>query len=348
MDRQDNGAPADGPGGTPRRSEVFTSAEMRSLTRRAWSPPMIRLGVQTALYAAVVALPFLIDSWWLRVPSWIVAGIIMAGLHSILHYCCHGTFVPGNRGNRVFGVLTGTLVLMNSGLYRAFHLTHHRLTGEAGDPEPDGTFTRLRQYVSALPNIDYLVAFARMSVASLWNRYPDFVKSPRERTAIRRDTLVMVAWIGVVSVATILWPWIVLNVYLIPLLIAGMVNFLSALPEHYYAERSGNPWSNTNSVYTKSRWFRFLYWNSNYHAEHHLFPGVPSWKLPHVSKRVRKYLAHTETSYVAFHYKLLADLVRGRAALAEQPIGEGRRTDFWYPLHKVTDANRPAAVKDER
>lgn len=343
-----NEEPTQEHGAVPRRTEVFTSAEMRSLTRRAWGPPMVRLGAQTLLYAAVVALPFFVDSWWLRVPAWIMAGIILAGLHSILHYCCHGTFVPGTRGNRVFGQVAGSLVLMNSALYRAFHLTHHRLTGEAGDPEPDGAFTRLRQYAFAMLNVDYIVAFARMSVASLWHRYPDFVRSPRERRAIRRDSLLLVAWVCLVAGATFLWPWVVLNVYLIPLVIAGTVNFLSALPEHYYAERSGNPWRNTNSVYTRSVWFRFLYWNSNYHAEHHLFPGVPSWRLPQVSKRVKKYLSHTETSYVAFHRKLLSDLASGRAALEEQPIGEGRRADFWYPLNKVADANPSTGADVER
>lgn len=333
--------------GAPKRTELIDSHELRELSRRSWAPGLLRLAVHLAIYAALVLTPMFVDSWWVRVPAWLAAGFVLAGLHSVLHYCCHGSFLPTPGGNRMLGRIAGSVVLMNNALYRAFHLRHHRLTGTAGDPEPDGTFASLRQFFTALPNVDYLVAFGRLSFASLLHRYPDFVRTERERTAVRRDSLVLAGWLLATVVLTVLWPWVLLSVYLAPLLVAGSVNFLSALPEHYRAEPTADPLRNTNSVYTRSRWFKFLYWNSNYHAEHHLFPGIPPWRLPEIAGRVRPHLAYTETSYLRFHTTLLAELASGRAAQQQRPVGEGRRADFWYPLDKIEPRKQEASAGDE-
>ncbi|MDX3382467.1 fatty acid desaturase [Streptomyces niveiscabiei] len=319
------------------RHNVFSSAELRELTRRSSGPALRRLSVHCLLYAAVVAGALAVDRWWAIGLSWALAGVVVASLHNLLHCASHGTFVRTHRGNRVAGQIAGTFILINSALYRVFHMHHHRNTHTAHDPEPDGVITTLREYGIAMLNVDYLVGFLRMSIASLWRRYPYFVKTERARSVIRRDTWILLLWIACATVLTVLWPMVMLTAYIMPACVGWVLNNFSIMPEHYYAERTDDPWRNTNSVYTGSRWFGFLNWNTNYHAEHHLYPGVPAWNLREVSERVRDRLAFTETSYIRFHVRLISDVISGRAKEQERAFvpQEGRATSFIYPLAKA-------------
>lgn len=319
------------------RNDVFSSAELRELTRRSSGLALRRSSVHALLYAVAVTGALVIDTWWAVGLSWVLGGFVIASLHNLLHCASHGTFMNTHRGNRIAGQIAGTFLLINSALYRVFHMHHHRNTHTAEDPEPDGVITTLWQYVVAMINVDYFIGFLRMSVASLSHRYPYFVTTDRARSAIRRDTWILFLWIACATVLTILWPMVMLTVYIAPTCIAWVVNNFSIMPEHYYAERTDNPWRNTNSVYTESKWFGFLNWNTNYHAEHHLYPGIPAWNLHEVSKRVRRHLACTETSYIRFHARLLGDVMSGRAKEQEQAfvLQDGRATSFIYPLEKA-------------
>ncbi|MFE0425498.1 fatty acid desaturase family protein [Streptomyces sp. NPDC058953] len=319
----------------PDRNDVFSSAELRELTRRSSGLAMRRASVHVLLYAIFVAGAFAIDTWWAIGLGWVLAGFVVASLHNVLHCASHGTFMKTYNGNRVAGQVSGTFLLMNSAMYRVFHMHHHRNTHTVEDPEPDGSITTLGQYIMAMLNVEYFLGFLRMSAASLTHRYPYFVTTDRARSAIRRDTFILLAWILTVTVLTVLWPMVMVTLYIAPTCVAWVVNNFAIMPEHYYAERSDNPWRNTNSVYTRSKWFGFLNWNTNYHAEHHLYPGIPAWNLQQVSRRVRHHLAFTETSYFRFHARVLADVISGRAKEQEAEVEEGRTTTFYYPLKKA-------------
>ncbi|MFE4668223.1 fatty acid desaturase [Streptomyces sp. NPDC056716] len=319
----------------PDRNEVFSSTELRELTRRSSGLALRRSSVHALLYAVIMTGALVLDTWWATGLSWVLGAFVVASLHNVLHCTSHGTFMRTHRGNRVAGQLAGTLLLMNSALYRVFHLHHHRNTQTADDPEPDGVIINPGQYVIAMLNLDYFLGFLRMSAASLWHRYPYFVTTDRARAAIRRDTGIIALWVAAAAAATALWPMAMLTLYIVPTCLAWVLNNFSIMPEHYYVDRTDNPWRNTNSVYTRSTWFGFLNWNTNYHAEHHLYPGIPAWNLHVVSKRVREHLAFTETSYLRFHARLVADLVNGRAKERPFTLQEGRATSFFYPLEKT-------------
>jgi len=44
-----------------------------------------------------------------------------------------------------------------------------------------------------------------------------------------------------------------------------------------------------------------LFWNANYHAEHHLLPAVPFHRLPKLHELVKDRLVHLDAGYAAAH-----------------------------------------------
>jgi rubredoxin len=56
--------------------------------------------------------------------------------------------------------------------------------------------------------------------------------------------------------------------------------------------------------------FRFLYWNMNYHIEHHMYAGVPCYRLPALSHRLADSLPVPPRGIIATWYHIIAVLYR--------------------------------------
>ena len=121
----------------------------------------------------------------------------------------------------------------------------------------------------------YFRAAARES-----KRYPEAL-----RRTIRRERLSTVAI--QLGLATLLWtiggPGAMLRIWLVPYFFVFPVAFtLNRLGQHYDI----NPNDPANwSTLVKGSWFwDAAYLFSNYHLEHHYFPGVPFYRLPEVQR----------------------------------------------------------------
>jgi fatty acid desaturase len=57
---------------------------------------------------------------------------------------------------------------------------------------------------------------------------------------------------------------------------------------------------------------RFVLWNSNYHAAHHLVPSVTYRYLPRLDDAVGERALHRSRSYFAFHAGQLSGVMPGR------------------------------------
>ena len=66
---------------------------------------------------------------------------------------------------------------------------------------------------------------------------------------------------------------------------------------------------NTRTVYMNPI-FRFIYWNMNYHVEHHMFPMVPYYALPECMKRSRPYLPPAHRGLIETYREIIPTLAR--------------------------------------
>ena len=55
---------------------------------------------------------------------------------------------------------------------------------------------------------------------------------------------------------------------------------------------------------------RFIYWNMNYHIEHHMFPMVPYHALPRLHDRIRDDLPQPSRSMLAAYREVIPILLR--------------------------------------
>lgn len=76
------------------------------------------------VYGLVVAALVAVDTWWLLVPLWVVAGWAVSGLFILGHDAAHGSFTPSARLNRWLGRI---LFVPSLHIHEAWVLGHNRI-----------------------------------------------------------------------------------------------------------------------------------------------------------------------------------------------------------------------------
>jgi len=66
---------------------------------------------------------------------------------------------------------------------------------------------------------------------------------------------------------------------------------------------------NTRTVYMNPL-FRFLYWNMNYHVEHHMFPMVPYHALPRLHEAIKDDCPAPYPSTIAAYREIIPTILR--------------------------------------
>lgn len=240
---------------------------------------------------AVVAGAVALSLWspWCYPLSLLLIGARQRALASVLHESCHMTLARNRWLNNMLGKWpAGYAILQSHEAYRQSHvICHHAFLGDARrDPDYINCITTgltavrdsrhfLRHYVlrtvllGNVPNyLTYLVA----------NRLGVLAGQPREALGLAATQLLLAGALW--SVAG--WPGYLLF-WLVPYLSTfQIIGWLSEICEHYrlYELR------HSRLEMTRNRfpaWWERIFvgmHGDNYHLTHHLFAGIPFWRLP--------------------------------------------------------------------
>lgn len=132
-----------------------------------------------------------------------------------------------------------------------------------------------------------------------------------------------------VGIWTALASWCVASTSFVPLLFFVGPSFYGAWLVHLFGtsqhlglrENVLDHRLNTRTIYMNPV-LRFLYWNMNYHCEHHMFPAVPSHALPQLHEAIKADLPAASRSLVGAYREI------GRALFNQrrEPSWELERT----------------------
>ncbi len=265
--------------------------------------------ITTYILLSVLALLF--NVWWLWLIIWLLQGLILTGFLGGAHDCAHSTFVKSKKWNRIIGIFWASIILMNFSLYKNYHLQHHKYTRVEDDTEPIVEFKSLKDYFYTLPMWKFFTSFLQYSIQAYFNKFPNFIKTEQAKNNVKQDNIGLILWISLITPITILYPVEILFLYWIPMFLYPPMLFFAALPEHYGCEEGSNVLTNTRTIHA-NRFIRFIYFNGNYHAEHHLFPSIPGTNLVKLHKLVGHDFKYHTNSYILFHLQVLLSIIKKR------------------------------------
>ncbi|MDX1680928.1 MAG: fatty acid desaturase [Akkermansiaceae bacterium] len=276
-----------------RWKKIVAPFEKPSAGRALW-----QLGSTLGAYLATWAVMWwmLQISWWYTLPFVLLAGLIMTRIFVLFHDCCHGSFFPSNRANRIVGYLLGVLVFTPYRHWRWEHSVHH---AHAGDLDRRGVgdvwtmtieeyqaahwFTRLRYRMVRNPVLLFLVFPVLLFV--IRERFPSKGSSKEVRRALWLTNLGIGLMVGL-GFWLLGWQYAVLLVA--SMAVASSFGVWLFYVQHQYEgvywERHHH-WEYTSAALLGSSYYDLpavLDWfsgNIGYHHVHHLSSKIPNYNL---------------------------------------------------------------------
>jgi fatty acid desaturase len=268
--------------------------DMKELMKRSDGPAIrdtiIWLGLML-VFAVIAAV--LWPSWWAALPLLAYGVLYGSATDSRWHECGHGTAFKTPWMNDAVYHMACFMIMRNPTRWRWSHTRHHTDTVIVGlDPE----------IAVMRPPVAVKVGLAFVGVLDAWDAMKMMVVnafghiSAAEKTFIPEMEwykVILVARIWVVIYAAVIAAAFSFNSWL-PVLLVGTPRLygawhhvLTGLMQHGgLADNVLDHRLNSRTVHI-NRVSRFIYWNMNYHIEHHMFPMVPYHALPRLHALIK-------------------------------------------------------------
>jgi fatty acid desaturase len=242
-------------------------------------------------------------------------GFVLLGCSSAWHEGVHGLLYRSERASHVAGALCGSVILYPVSIYRYAHLEHHRYTNVDGDTEDFPTYSNLFQYFVLTP-LGAPIFFAMLwwkSIKTVMGRPPPWLRTDRARREVTRSVLLLLLFLAGLIALTAANPGPMVTFYWAPVVLANTVlTALVQMPEHYGILKGPGPAFTTTRSTTSNAIVRWFLWGANFHAAHHLHPGVPALNLGRVHTYIESRCEHVESSYIRWHGRVITELATKR------------------------------------
>jgi beta-carotene hydroxylase len=268
---------------------ALPTEELRKLHQKR---PLLHAAIAAGNFAALLVAGIAIvqlDRWYLWLPFAFVAGFAVFDFTVLLHEVVHRAVLAqsSERGYRILGLLYAMPSGISASQFIRWHLDHHAgLGSDEEDPK--------RHYLSPKINVRWLKflyftpalfpIYFRAAAKETARYEPELRKRiARERLAtivFQLSILAVIAWLGGWAIA-----W---KLYIVPIFFVFPIAFaLNRLGQHYDIDPSDPAkWS----TLMKGSWFwDVVFLCSDYHLEHHYFPGVPFYNLPRLQKLLQPF-----------------------------------------------------------
>lgn len=292
---------------------------MKALMKRSDQPALrdtiILYGLMVVFAATAIVL---MPSWW-SVPFWLAYGVLYGSASdSRWHECGHGTAFKTRWMNKVAYQIASFCIVRDPYCWKFSHARHHSDTVIVGR-DPEVAIMRPVVVVKMLANLvgllDMWDGMKRMAVHATGRMLPDeqdYVEPVFYPKTYMTARIWVVIYVATVASAIAFQSWIPLLLIGLPRLYGCWHMVMTGWLQHGgLADNVLDHRMNSRTVLMNPI-SRFIYWNMNYHVEHHMFPLVPYYKLPELHELCRDDFPAPNLSIVSAYAEMLPALWRER------------------------------------
>jgi fatty acid desaturase len=259
---------------------------------------------------------YLWGTWW-AVPFFLAYGVLYGSASdSRWHECGHGTAFKTRWMNDAVYQIASFMIMRNPVTWRWSHARHHTDTVIVGrDPEiavmrPPALLRVVLNFFGIVDVWHAVIDMLRNAAGIISAEEKSFIPEMEQWKVIRVARI----WtlIYTVTVGLSIWMGSILPLMLIglPRLYGAWHHVLTGLLQHGgLADNVIDHRLNSRSVLMNPV-SRFIYWNMNYHVEHHMFPMVPYHALPKLHELIKHDLPAPNTSILDGYREMLPAFLR--------------------------------------
>lgn len=224
---------------------------------------------------------------------------IFLGLASGIHEMSHGTVFESKRLQWFFIRFISFITFSDYVFYRASHTKHHQYTAHHG-LEMEVVLPmklRIRDFLYALLGNPYYTwrTYYNMGRRALgiikgeWEEqiFPeDEPKKRQELIGWNRVLIIGHSLLFVIFILTGQWPLIFIVTF--PMGFSSILSYLVTMTQHTGLQADVADSRKCCRSVNLNPFYAFLYWNMNYHIEHHMYAAVPFYNLKKLSHALQE------------------------------------------------------------
>jgi fatty acid desaturase len=286
---------------TTKLREMLTPEEVKTIMRKS----NLHAALEVLAMWLWIAFAFALVGFFPNVFTVIISLFIIGGKQLacaiLMHDCSHDSMFTSRRANQIIGNWFGAYpILHNLEQYRPYHREHHIYTGLDNDPDlsltkgyPTTVMSMVRKFLRDLfgaTGIKAQIGVIAMHLGILKYNLGGVVIRIREKRNWKESSATAIKNLaGPMASNLILFGilYLIGHPWLYMLWMGAMLttyNFclrVRSMAEHSIVENSQDPQKNTRTTYANFiERMLFAPYHVNYHAEHHLCMGAPSYNLP--------------------------------------------------------------------
>jgi fatty acid desaturase len=238
----------------------------------------------------------------------------MVGMSAAVHELSHGTPFKSKRVNEFFYKLFCFLTWNNPVHFRASHMLHHQYTVFRGldkevMQEPVKKKMNWLNYLSWLTfdvkwfrqlfraNLLHVIGKGNVDFFFWDPLFPE--DDPRRKQMIRWARFALAGHVALVAVFSVFHLWVLIYLVSFGNFFATIMGRLTGAIQHTGLNENTPDWRLICHTVKVNPVVRFLYWNMNYHIEHHMYAAVPCYNLPKFHEALAKDLPDGPRSFSA-------------------------------------------------
>ncbi|TIP25878.1 MAG: fatty acid desaturase [Mesorhizobium sp.] len=255
-------------------------------------------------------------SWW-SAPFFLAYGVLYGSASdSRWHECGHGTAFKTRWMNDVVYQIACFMIMRNPVTWRWSHARHHTDTVVVGrDPEiavmrPPDLIRLVLDFFGIVDAWYATVDMLRNSAGIVSAEEKTFIPESEQGKVVRVARIWMIIYAATIALS--IWLNSILPLLLIglPRLYGAWHAMMTGLLQHGgLADNVTDHRLNSRTVYMNPI-SRFIYWNMNYHVEHHMFPMVPYHALPRLHALIKHDLPAPNKSILDGYREMVPALLR--------------------------------------
>jgi fatty acid desaturase len=314
---------------TPIAKETLRELTQKS-NLRGWLQAGSTLLVWLVLSAAAVYF-FMVRLWVPMVVLCYVQSLFMnmMSMSAAVHELSHGTPFKSKPVNEFFLYFFSFLTWNNPVHFRASHIAnHHQFTVYVGrDREVIQVPVKEKLNVVNIASwcifdFKWFAAFIRANVLhALGNTDADFFAwdpllprdDPRRKQIAAWARVMVIAHIVLLALFIYFHLWVLIYLVTFSAFSVRIIANLTGAIQHTGLGENIPDWRMVCHTVKLNPVLRYLYWNMNYHTEHHMYAAVPFWKLSKLRAAIEKDVPDALGSFAGC-FRLLSEIRKKQAA----------------------------------
>ena len=250
-----------------------------------------------AATGAVVVLAFAYLPWWTLIPLLFLHGTVYAFLNPGVHELSHKTVFKTRWLNEVFVRIYSFLSWRNFQYFRASHQRHHLYTLHPPDdleielPMPYTWWDILSRTIvdpyGLVTIVGHHIRVASGRVKGQWEHILYDNDSDTHKRVVRWAWIMLIGHLANCALFFALGLWIIPILTTFGIFYGGMLRFFCNAAQHAGLADKVDDFRLNSRTFEAHPIVQYLYWQMNYHIEHHMYAAVPFHQLPILHREIR-------------------------------------------------------------